>query len=146
MIKKHWFLVQPNFTIHDHIFAMYSCPRLHFIDPTNINRANHFFLISFRGLPSYIKDDILKYKSSNFDSFIIFNKLSGLNVELITYTKSTGNRCILCWDERQHIRNKNSFPQAQGCQWAKVWKKLSQIAPLYPIIPIKVNAPQTISW
>ena len=43
--------VQTNFTIHVHIFAVYSCPQLHFIDPININRAKHFFHIFFRGLP-----------------------------------------------------------------------------------------------
>ena len=65
--------VQTNFTIHAHIFAVYSCPRLHFIDPTNINRAKHF-LVNFcsEGSHLYIKEDILKYRSSNFDSFIIF--------------------------------------------------------------------------
>ena len=50
------FRVQTNFPIQAHIFAAYSCPRLHFIDPTNI--------LIIR---------ILKYTSSNFDSFIIFS-------------------------------------------------------------------------
>ena len=43
MITNIDFPVQTNFTIHAHIFAVYSCPRLQFIDPTDINRAKRFF-------------------------------------------------------------------------------------------------------
>ena len=73
MITNIEFPVQTNFTIHTHIFAVYSCPRLHFIDPTNMNRAKHIFHDFFsQGSHPNIKEDIFKYKSSNFDSFIIF--------------------------------------------------------------------------
>ena len=37
MITNIDFPVQINFTIHAHTFVVYSCPRLHFIDPTTIN-------------------------------------------------------------------------------------------------------------
>ena len=47
MITNIDFPVQTNFTIHAHIFAVYSCQRLHFIDPININRAKHFFFTFF---------------------------------------------------------------------------------------------------
>ena len=95
MITNINFPVQTKFTIHAHIFAVYSCPRLHFIDPININRATHFFHIFLEGSHLNIKEDILKYTSPNFDSFIIFLKLSGLNVELITYTKND-----ISWEHR----------------------------------------------
>ena len=64
--------MQTNFTIHAHIFAVYSCPRLHFIDPTNITEQNIFFSIFLEGSHLNIKGDILKYMFSNLDSFINF--------------------------------------------------------------------------
>ena len=54
MIKNIDFLVQLNCKIHVHIFAVYSCPRLHFIDSTNINKAKHFFHNFFQRAPILI--------------------------------------------------------------------------------------------
>ena len=86
MITNIDFPVQTNFTIHAHIFAVYSCPRLHFIDPTNINRAKYFFHIFFQRAPILILKRIYWSISPQILTALSSFKLSGLNVEFITYT------------------------------------------------------------
>ena len=72
----------PWLLIHVHIFAVCSCPRWQLIDHTNLNRVI-IFLTKIQIF--YIKENVLKYKSYKCWQFYHSIKLSGQNVELITY-------------------------------------------------------------